>query len=563
MRTIQELEAQLKSTTDQQDKINLLNEIAWAINLNDQEKGHDFAEQAYELSSSGKFEKEPYLPGLAGSLRSLAALNNDAGNYDQALSQSLQALEILERIPDEKMEITLLKVDALGVASWAYRSLGDYVAATECAIKGQKLAQAVGDWLHEAGMLNILSTIYAESNDLTAALETSQTVLRYQREGGTARGKCLALNNLAMTYLELDMGEQALEACKECLQLARENGIEVVTLTALSTMGEIYLGIKDFVRAEEFLLQALKLAREHKAGSGELECLLNLGKVYQHKKNDEAALSVLQSALSLSHTSNDRRSEFQSHQLLSGVYEKRQEFEAAFKHYKQFHMLKETVFNEHIAKRLAGLKVVHQVENAKREAELHYLKNIELKREIEERKSAQDSLQKLASTDPLTEVLNRRELFIQGSRELKYALQKKQPLTIILFDIDHFKQINDTYGHAIGDQVLINMTKIVRESLRQGELIARSGGDEFVILLPGSNCVQSQQIAERLQRQMATQEIVSGKNDLHVTISIGVAEFNLASDVTLETLLVCADQALYIAKQAGRNQMVIYSDSLS
>lgn len=563
MRTIQELEAQLKSTTDQQDKINLLNEIAWAINLNDQEKGRDFAEQAYELSSSGKFEKEPYLPGLAGSLRSLAALNNDAGNYDQALSQSLQALEILERIPDEKMEITLLKVNALGIASWAYRSLGDYVAATECAMKGQKLAQAVGDWLHEAGMLNILSTIYAESNDLAAALETSQTVLRYQREGGTARGKCLALNNLAMTYLELDMGEQALEACKECLQLARENGIEVVALTALSTMGEIYLGIKDFVRAEEFLLQALKLAREHKASSEEIQCLLNLGKVYQHKQNDEAALSVFQSALSFSHASNDRRGEFQSHQLLSEVYEKRQEFEAAFQHYKQFHMLKETVFNEHISKRLAGLKVVHQVENAKREAELHYLKNIELKREIEERKSAQDSLQKLASTDPLTEVLNRRELFIQGGRELKHALQRKQPLTIILFDIDHFKQINDTYGHAIGDQVLINMTKIVRESLRQGELIARSGGDEFVILLPGSNCVQSKQIAERLQKQMATQEIVSGKNELHVTMSIGVVEFNLASDVTLETLLVCADQALYIAKQAGRNQMVIYSDSLS
>jgi diguanylate cyclase (GGDEF)-like protein len=563
MPTILELETQLKGTADQQSRIDILSEIAWIVHLNDKEKGRNLAEQAYDLSANGDFEQQPYLAGLAGSLRCLAALNNDAGNYVLALSQSLRALEILKRIPSEKVEITLLKVNVLGVASWTYRSLGDYVAATEYAMKGIKLAQAIGDRIQEAGMLNILSVIYAESNNLTAALETGKKVLQYHREGGTARGKSLALNNLAMTYLELGMGEQALEACKESLHLARENGIETVALTAFCTLGEIYLGTKDFVRAEEFLLQALTLARENKAGSDELQCLLNLGKIYQYKQNDEAALSVLQSALSLSHTSNDRRGEFQSHQLLSEVYEKRQEFEAAFQHYKQFHALKETIFNEDTAKRLAGLQVVHQVETAKRETEIHYLKTIELKREIEERKSAQDSLRKLASIDPLTEALNRRELFILGEQELKHALQKEQPFTVILFDIDHFKQINDTYGHAIGDQVLIHTTKIVRESLRQGEIIGRYGGDEFVILLPGSNCTQGQEIAERLRNKMASQGIASGKNNLHVTISIGIAEFNQARDTALETLLACADQALYVAKQAGRNQLAIYSDSLS
>ena len=563
MPTIAELEAQLESTADQQTRINLLSEIAWISLLSDPEKARTYAEQAYQLSASGDFEQKPYLAGLAGSLRSLAALNGDAGNYALALSQSLQALEILEGLPDEKKEITFLKINVLGDASWAYRSLGDYVAATECAMKGIKFAEAVGDRLHEAGMLNILSVIYAESNDLPAALETSQQVLLLQREGGPIRGRSLALNNLAMTYLELGMGDQALEACEECLQLARENGIEAMVITALSTMGEIYLGIKDFVKAEDFLLQSLKLARENNKSPDELQCLLNLGKVYQYKQNDEAALSAFQSALLLSNTSNDRRGEFQSHQLLSEVYEKRREFESAFQHYKQFHVLKETVFNEDSVKRLEGLKVIHQVETSKREAEIHYLKTIELKREIEERKSAQDSLQKLASLDPLTEVLNRRELFNLGEQTLEHTLQKEQPFTVIMFDIDYLKRINDTYGHATGDQVLIHTTNLVRESLRQGEIIARYGGDEFVILLPGSNCAQGCEIAERLRKKMDSQGMIDGKDDLHITVSIGIAELNHASDASLETLLACADQALYVAKQAGRNQLAVYSESLS
>jgi diguanylate cyclase (GGDEF)-like protein len=561
--TVPELEAQLKSATDKRARIDILNELAWVIHLNDQEKARSLAEQAYELASSGEFEEKAYLPGLAGSLRSLAALNNDAGNYDMALSQSLRALEILEGISDNRPETKIMMLDIFGNISWTYRSYGDYGVAAEYAMKALKVAQAVGDRQHESGMLNILSVIYAESNDLNAALEIGQKVLRYCRELGHVRGESIALNNLALTYLELGNGAQALQACQESLRLARENGIDAVALTALSTMGEVYLGIKDFAKAEEYLLQALTLAREHKAGSDEFQCLLNLGKVYQCQQNDQAALSAFQSALSLSQASNDRRGEFQCHQLLSEVYEKRRELEAALEHYKQFHALKETVFNENSAKRLAGLQVIHQVETAKRDAEIHYLKTIELKREIEERKSAQETLEKLASVDPLTGVLNRREFFTLGEREVERAFQAVQPLTVILFDLDHFKQINDTYGHAIGDQVLIYTTKTVRESLRQGEIIGRYGGDEFAILLPGSNCTQGQQIAERLRGKMASQLMTTPKGDLSLTLSLGIAELKRANNVTLETLLAHADQALYAAKRAGRNQLAVYTGSHS
>ena len=561
MFTVLELEAQLEKAPDQQTRIDLLNELAWKMILEDQGKARTFAEQAFKLASSDEFEEKPYLPGLAGGLRGLAALNNDAGNYDVALSQSLLALEILEGILNEKIGVSSIKIDVLGIISWAYRSIGEYVVSAEYAIKALKLAQAIGDRQHEAGMLNVLSVIYAESNNLSEALEIGQKVLQCHREVGYVRGESLALNNLAMTYLELGDGVKALEACRECLKLARKNGIESVALTALSTLGEIYLGIKDFARAEETLLQALTMARENKVGSEEFQCLLNLGKVYQSRQNNEAALSAFQSALSLSHASNNRRGEFQCHQLLSEIYEEQGELGVAFHHFKQFHAIKETVHNETTAKRLTGLQVVHQLETAKRDAEINYLKTIELKREIEERKSAQESLHQLASLDPLTGALNRREFFILGGREVGHALQRGQPLTVILFDLDNFKQVNDTYGHAIGDQVLIHITRIVRESLRQDEIIGRYGGDEFVILLPGSDGAQGQQIAERLCEKMASRTIATGKGDLSVTLSLGIAELRQASDLTLETLLAHADHALYTAKRAGRNQLAVYTGS--
>lgn len=497
-----ELEAQLIGIKDQGEKIDVLNELAWTISLNNQEKARGLAEQAYELASSSEFEKEPYMLGLAGSLRCLAALNNDAGNYDTSLTQSLRALEILESLQGGKSEINLMMIDVLGNISWTYRSFGDYGAAVEYTMRALKAAQAVGDRPRESRMLNVLSVIYAKSNDLNAALDIGQKVLQSYRELGDVRGESIALNNLALTYLELGNGPKALETCQESLRLARKNEIDKVAVTALSTMGEVYLGIKDYANAEDYLLQALALSRQHHTGSDEFECLLNLGKVYQFQQKDEAALSAFHSALSLSHTSNDRRGEFRCHQLFSEVYEKRREFEAALQHFKQFHDVKETVFNENSASRLAGLQVIHQVETAKRDAEIHYLKTIELKKMIEEQQNAQAELKKLATIDPLTELLNRREFFLVGDREVDRALQIKQALTAIVFDLDHLKQINDAHGHAIGDQVLIYIAKTIRETLRQGEIIGRFGGDEFAILLLGSNSVHGQQIAERFAKKL-------------------------------------------------------------
>ena len=372
------LEAQLEEATDPQIKIDLLHELAWNLTLRDTPKAYRLATQAYELSSSGEFEKTPYLPGIAGSLRSFIAINTDAGNYDQALTYSLQAVDILDKIPDEQTKINLIKVDVLGTVSWTYRCLGEYAISTEYALRGLKLAQSTGVRRYEGGVLNILSVIYAESNDLPAARQMGQKVVEYCREAGNFRGESIALNNLAMTYLEMGDGQQALATCKESLRLAQDHGIEKVVITALSTLGEIYLGLKDLVNAEQYLLQTLQLARDKKAGSDELQCLLHLGKVYQLEQKEQAALAAFQEALLLSQAANDRRSQFQCHELLAALYEQQGDLGTALHHFKQYHLLKEQVFNETADHKLRNLRISHEVETLKHESEIHRLKNIEL-----------------------------------------------------------------------------------------------------------------------------------------------------------------------------------------
>ncbi|MEZ4592771.1 MAG: tetratricopeptide repeat protein [Chloroflexota bacterium] len=382
--TISELEAQLEQATDQKTKIDLLHELAWKLTLQDAPKAYHLARQAYDLSSGGEFEKTPYLPGIMGSLRSLIALNTDAGNYNQALTYSLQAVDILDKISDEHVENNLIKVDVLGTVSWTYRCLGEYAISAEYALRGLKIAQSTGARQYEAGVLNILSVIYAESNDLTAARQVGQEVVEYCREAGNFRGESIALNNLAMTYLEMGDGQQALAVCKESLQLAQDHGLEKVVITALSTLGEIYLGLDDLVNAERYLLQTLHLAREQKAGSDELQCVIHLGKVYQSQQKDAAALAAFQEALLLSQAASDRRSQFQCHELLSALYEQQGELGSALHHFKQYHLIKEQVFNETADSKLRNLRISHEVETLKHESEIHRLKNIELQAALDQ-----------------------------------------------------------------------------------------------------------------------------------------------------------------------------------
>lgn len=183
-------------------------------------------------------------------------------------------------------------------------------------------------------------------------------------------------------------------------------------------------------------------------------------------------------------------------------------------------------------------------------------------RDITDLKNTQAKLEKLATTDALTQIFNRRYFFEKAETELKRMMRQNRALSVALLDIDHFKSINDTYGHPAGDIVLIAFAKICQLNIRDFDVLARFGGEEFALLMPETDLEQAHQVGERLRAVISESLIELGVKSIHLTASLGIAELTDKQD-SLENLLHRADQSLYAAKESGRNRVVLWSESLN
>ncbi|MDH2915307.1 MAG: PAS domain S-box protein [Gallionella sp.] len=176
--------------------------------------------------------------------------------------------------------------------------------------------------------------------------------------------------------------------------------------------------------------------------------------------------------------------------------------------------------------------------------------------DIAQRKEMEQELKRLATTDPLTGVSNRRHLIEQLEMELAHVIRFGKPTAFLMVDIDHFKRVNDTYGHATGDAVLKHFADMAKQRLRRIDLLGRLGGEEFGIMLPGTDSAGAALFAERFRGYVADTPTQSSNGKIPVTISIGIAMFN-AGDTTVESIMARADAALYRAKESGRNRIEI------
>jgi diguanylate cyclase (GGDEF)-like protein/PAS domain S-box-containing protein len=163
-------------------------------------------------------------------------------------------------------------------------------------------------------------------------------------------------------------------------------------------------------------------------------------------------------------------------------------------------------------------------------------------------------VQRLSMTDTLTELYNRRGLRAVGQREIERARRFERPISVVLLDIDHFKDVNDTYGHPVGDEILRGLAHALRSMLRRVDIIARYGGEEFAVIMPESSLVNAMDTAERVRKYFAATSLLTSAGEIPITLSLGVAE---VSDciLDLDGLIECADQALYKAKARGRNRV--------
>ena len=193
------------------------------------------------------------------------------------------------------------------------------------------------------------------------------------------------------------------------------------------------------------------------------------------------------------------------------------------------------------------LSLNHELNNFMRE--LHK-KNAILNQVNEDLQAANQKIEELARTDSLTQLVNRR-YFDERIRELTFlSIRKFQPLSVIMTDIDKFKQVNDTFGHFMGDRVLIGYADLMKKHTRAEDIVARYGGEEFIILLQQTDDSHAILIAERIRKSLSIADLLN--NTYTVTASFGISQ--LKTDESVETFIKRADIALYRAKQSGRNR---------
>lgn len=181
-------------------------------------------------------------------------------------------------------------------------------------------------------------------------------------------------------------------------------------------------------------------------------------------------------------------------------------------------------------------------------------------RDISDRKRREEALSEMAATDDLTGLANRRHLTTTSSRAIRDARTEGAPLALLLADIDRFKMVNDVHGHSVGDEILRACARRWTQALDGDALVARIGGDEFAVLLPGADCERARAAAERLRAATADVLVDGGNTEVRPTISVGVSCLR-NSDSGLSDLLDRADESLYVAKRRGRDGIGPLTDS--
>jgi diguanylate cyclase (GGDEF)-like protein len=388
------------------------------------------------------------------------------------------------------------------------------------------------------GLLVNIALIWMFLGDLERAEATFEETLALTKISKNRDNEALALGNLAFTKMrrlrqqsldDLEKAELTSEIEELALTssaLAQELGDVRVWALSFEILGDIEFYNGNFDAAMHYAKRQLELGEQ----LGNLSILgighLQIGKIQDVLGHDKAALEAFERCLqALGQVQTfDRIAE--SYQALAQFHARRAQFQAAY------NAISEQVKTEQTVRYNAAQRYGQALEH-----------RLELSR-----------AQRQAERDPLTGLYNRR-----GFRKALETLSMAQ-IGVVMLDIDHFKKVNDTFGHALGDAVLFDLAQILRHNCRPGDVIARVGGEEFALLLPNSHDTNIFDLCERLRRAVNTFDWSAINPNLNLTISLGwVNASSLQSDQdTLERIqyaLEKADQQLYIAKNTGRNRV--------
>ncbi len=431
--------------------------------------------------------------------------------------------------------------------------LSDYGQALDWYVQGLEMRTRAGDALGAAGSLNNIGIVYLEMEEYTQAADFHQRGLSQSLLIGNPASEAISLCNLSHDFLGLRRYAEALDYGRRAAALAERLEDWERVIAAHFSCGYACTHTARREEALEYFHLGLKIARAIHSQSLTADALQAIGKTLTESGFLREARAHLAEAAVLAEAAGARRTASQSYQCLSEVCKRQGDYATALGHYEMFRQLEKEVFSEESDKRTKSLVIQMEVEHHRREAAVLVETNAALQAANTAFQEANARLEALATTDPLTGLPNHRALVATLDALVARTRRHGESCGLLFLDIDHFKSFNDTYGHPVGDAVLVEFASCVRACLRAEDTLGRWGGEEFLILLPGLTAAEALGVGERVRLAVAAHPLAAGAG-LHMTCSIGAAACPPQESIR-DALVQAADQALYAAKRLGRNQV--------
>jgi diguanylate cyclase (GGDEF)-like protein len=499
------------------------------------------AEAAWQLATGA----EPSMRLRAGLL--LSELRYRTGALNAFVDLGLELLPLLQAGARSEDRFETLRRLAISAAD-----NGRFDVALDAAQHAHALALELGDVAHLALATNALGCFFERIGDPWRAERLMLEGLALAREGSDPRAVFISLNNLCATligayYLQRDaqpdgdapaLLSRAEPHARQALAQARGDGDGLRLTVAMGNLGEVLVLQGHGAEARPLLQEALAIADRQGFAAQVLRIRSTVGELQLLQGRPLEAWSEWQSALAACRGQDPFATEIRLHHGLWRCARALGRSEQALDHLETYLQLE----------RLRSLRQLHgqsalfvtrvEAEQVRRQAERERARAV-----LAEHDSRRDALTRLG---------NRRDVEQRAPQLLEQARRSGRPATVAMIDVDHFKRINDRHGHAVGDAVLATLGSMLRQNTRDDDLVARIGGEEFLLLLADADQARAIDIAERLCRQVARHDWGAVAPGLQTSLSIGLAA---GPPLDLQDMTRRADRALYQAKQQGRNRV--------
>lgn len=481
-------------------------------------------------------------------LTSLAISTFRSGDYLNALRFSQFEHQVRRHANDE-----LGAAQALVGLGWCYQTVGLYQQALSSSFSALALLEQLRPEAI-AGPLNGIGRVYLDMGQNKKALEYARRALGASGVSPQKqRDRSTALRIIGQAHHAQGDLAAAERAYLECEQTSDAYGSSL----ALLSLAELYVDLQRYDEAVERYQQCINILSPQMREMVLCEAMLGLGKVYLARGEAERALGPLTEAIARGVSSGAPLEASKAHAAMAHALKGLGRHKEALSHFEAFHELNERTLRQLSDRRTQILTVQLEVERLERDREIDRLHNVELARayaelaELHQKLEQQAArLERLSRTDELTGLPNRRSFDERLAIELQRAHRTNTKVSVLMVDLDDFKLVNDTYSHVVGDAVLRTTGHALNDCMREIDLCARIGGEEFVVLLPETDSAGALVVGEKVVNRV--NELNLELRGVNVTASVGVATLEPTDDV--ESFVARADGNLYQAKRAGKNR---------